>query len=225
MMKALKLKIYQEMACYKKPFALKVAETYPLPPYSTIKGFLHYILKAQNYIDMAISVQGDYEDKFVNLQTYYFFKGKEVTKAPLNVHYLHNVNLIIHIYANENILNNIYENVYSSKEFFSIGRREDIARIDEIKLVEFKQLDLFEEMSSFDLNYSAYIPKFYGYEGITGINYSLNYKYEIKNNLREWEKINVIYAEKESNSITNGKVYVDEEEDIIFFNKEIEGLS
>lgn len=35
-MKVLKLKLFQETACYKKPFAFKVAETYPLPPYSTI---------------------------------------------------------------------------------------------------------------------------------------------------------------------------------------------
>ena len=35
-MKILKLKLFQETACYKKPFAFKVAETYPLPPYSTV---------------------------------------------------------------------------------------------------------------------------------------------------------------------------------------------
>lgn len=35
-MKILRLKLFQESACYKKPFAFKVAETYPLPPYSTI---------------------------------------------------------------------------------------------------------------------------------------------------------------------------------------------
>ena len=45
-MKILKLKLYQETACYKKPFATKVAETYPLPPYSTIIGMFHKILQA-----------------------------------------------------------------------------------------------------------------------------------------------------------------------------------
>ena len=46
-MKILKLKLYQETACYKKPFATKVAETYPLPPYSTIIGMFHKILQAE----------------------------------------------------------------------------------------------------------------------------------------------------------------------------------
>jgi len=223
-MKALKLKLFQETACYKKPFALKVAETYPLPPYSTVKGFLHYVLKAKDYINMAISVQGDYEDKYVNLQTFYFYKGKEITKMPLNVHYLHNVELVIHAFAQEKILSNIVENIKNSGEIFSLGRREDIVRLDEVKIVNFHQLDLDEEDEVFVLKYSAYIPKFYNYEAITGINYDLNFKYNVKNGIREWEKIKVIYAEKGRNAISNGKVYVDEENDIILFNRRVEDV-
>jgi len=221
-MKALKLKLFQETACYKKPFAFKVAETYPLPPYSTVKGFLHYILKARDYIDMAVSVQGDYEDKYVNLQTFYFYKGKEITKMPLNVHYLHNVELLIHVFAQEKILNSIIENIRNSEEFFSLGRREDLVRLDEVKMIDFEQLDLDEESDIFILRYSAYIPKFYNYEAITGINYDLNFKYNVKNGVREWEKIKVIYAEKERNAVSNGKIYVDQENDIIFFNRRVE---
>jgi len=220
-MKALKLKLFQETACYKKPFALKVAETYPLPPYSTVKGFLHYVLEAEDFVDMAISVQGDYEDKFINLQTFYFYKQNEITKGPLNVHYLHNVELLIHVYAKEAILNKIIENMKNSKEFFSLGRREDLVRIDDIKMVEFRKVDLDEEDDIYGLKYSAYIPKFYNYEALTGINYNLNFKYNIKNEIREWEKVKVVYVEKDSNVITNGKIYLDNEGDIIFFNKKV----
>lgn len=46
-MKYLKMKLFQETACYKKPFAFKVAETYPLPPYSTVIGMFHKILVAK----------------------------------------------------------------------------------------------------------------------------------------------------------------------------------
>ena len=55
-MNIIKLKLFQETACYKKPFAFKVAETYPLPPYSTVIGMLHKVLQAQNgeYFDMNI---------------------------------------------------------------------------------------------------------------------------------------------------------------------------
>ena len=46
-MKALRIKAYQETACYKRPFANKVTETYPLPPYSTVKGMLHAVMAAK----------------------------------------------------------------------------------------------------------------------------------------------------------------------------------
>lgn len=223
-MKALKLKFFQETACYKKPFAFKVAETYPLPPYSTVKGFLHYILNADDFINMAISVQGDYEDKFINLQTFYFYKEKEITKCPLNVHYLHNVELLIHIFTKEEILDSIIKNIKNSNEFFSLGRREDIVRIDDIKKVEFKEIDLDEEDDIYILKHSAYIPKFYNYDALTGINYNLNFKYDMKNEIREWEKVKVIYVEKGSNAITNGKIYLDEAGDIIFLNKKVEEI-
>ena len=61
-MKILKLKLYQENVCYRKPFSFKVAETYPLPPYSTVIGMLHNILDAKNgeTYKFDISIQGTY---------------------------------------------------------------------------------------------------------------------------------------------------------------------
>lgn len=62
-MKILKLKLFQEDACYRKPFSFKISETYPLPPYSTIIGMLHNILDAKTgeVYRFNISIQGDYE--------------------------------------------------------------------------------------------------------------------------------------------------------------------
>ena len=74
-MKILKLKLFQETACYKKPFAFKVAETYPLPPYSTVIGMFHKILGADSgeYYPMNISIQGEYESIFSNYQNLRMF--------------------------------------------------------------------------------------------------------------------------------------------------------
>ena len=110
-MKILKLKLYQETACYKKPFATKVAETYPLPPYSTVIGMFHKILQAQPgaYFPMNISVQGNYEGIFSNYQNLRMYKGKDkVTSMPRNVHQLLNVNLIIHVQAEDETIDKIY---------------------------------------------------------------------------------------------------------------------
>ena len=113
-MAILKLKIFQETACYKKPLAFKVAETYPLPPYSTVIGMFHKILKAQpgEYFPMNISIQGSYEGIFSNYQNLMMYKGKDkVTSMPRNVHQLLDVNLIIHVQAEDEIIDRIYQNI------------------------------------------------------------------------------------------------------------------
>ena len=216
-MKILKLKLFQETACYKKPFAFKVAETYPLPPYSTIIGMFHKIIGAKpgEYFPMNISVQGNYESIFSNYQNLRMFKGKDqVTAMPRNVHQLLNVELLIHVEADDEIVDKIYNNIINGKETFTLGRNEDLVRIEEIKYVKNKFI------GEGDINkFSAYIPKdICERERLEGINYRLNTTYVIKDELRRWEKVDVKYIEKsEDNSIY--EIEKDEDGDFIFFYK------
>ena len=216
-MKILKLKLYQETACYKKPFATKVAETYPLPPYSTVIGMLHKILQANSgeYFPMNISIQGDYEGIFSNYQTLRAYKGKDkVTAMPRNVHQLLNVNLIIHVKANDEIVDKIYKNIVDGAETFTLGRNEDLVRIDEVKILGI--VNDVEEID--DIENNCYIPEWLALEG-NGINYRLNTTYRIKDGIRDWDKVNVKYIEKNTNpSIYKAKQ--DEDGDYIFFYNE-----
>ena len=211
------MKLFQETACYKKPFAFKVAETYPLPPYSTVIGMLHKILQAESgeYYDMNISIQGEYESIFSNYQNLYKYKGKEVTSMPMNVHQLLNVNLILHVKAEDDIIEKLYNNVVNGAESFTLGRNEDIVRVDEIKILK----DVKKVDRAF-VNVSAYIPTYIADEYVHGINYRLNSKYIVKNDLRVWEKIDVKYVEKNSSTEQVEDVYVDEDNDLIYFMKE-----
>ena len=191
-MKILKLKLYQETACYKKPFATKVAETYPLPPYSTVIGMFHKILQAQpgEYFPMNISIQGNYEGIFSNYQNLRMYKGKDkVTSMPRNVHQLLNVNLIIHVQAEDDVIDKIYENIINGTE------------IDEAKI---------------EIN--AYVPEWIDNE-IEGINYKLNTTYKIKNDIRQWNKVNVKYIEKYTNKGIE-EILQDEDGDNIYFYSE-----
>ena len=43
-MKAIKLKISQNLVSYKKAESVQIRETYPLPPYSTVIGMVHNAL-------------------------------------------------------------------------------------------------------------------------------------------------------------------------------------
>jgi len=212
-MKYLKLKLFQETACYKKPFAFKVAETYPLPPYSTIIGMLHKILGAKSgeYFPMNISVQGKYESIFSNYQNLRMFKGKDqVTSMPRNVHQLLDVELIIHIQAEDETIDKLYENITTGKETFTLGRNEDIVRVDKIKIISEPQISygMINE-------YNAYVPEYLS-ERVSGIQYRLNTTYKVVNNLRKWDKVNVKYIEIHTNQGLR-EVMKDEEGDYVFF--------
>lgn len=222
-MKILKLRLFQETACYKKPFAFKVAETYPLPPYSTVIGMLHKILEAKSgeYYPMNISIQGNYESIFSNYQNLRMFKGNnEVTAMPRNVHQLLNVNLVIHVKAENEIIDKLYYNIIQGKETFTLGRNEDLVKIDEIKIIKEPKLS---EYNLEDVRYNAYIQD--DEEDIKGINYRINTTYTIKNELRKWNKINVKYVEKHSN-IDLDEALRDEDGDYVFFySKEMPHLN
>ena len=212
-MKILKLKIYQETACYRKPFATKVAETYPLPPYSTVIGMFHKILQAQpgEYFPMNISIQGSYESIFSNYQNLRMYKGKDkVTAMPRNVHQLLNINLIIHVQAEDEIIDKIYQNIINGTETFTLGRNEDLVRIDDIKIIKNTQ-----EIEDADVEINAYIPEWIDNE-VEGINYRLNTTYQIVDNIRQWNKVNVKYVEKSTNKNIE-KALRDEDGDNIYF--------
>lgn len=216
-MKILKLKLFQETACYKKPFAFKVAETYPLPPYSTVIGMFHKILGADSgeYYPMNISIQGEYESIFSNYQNLRMFKGKDqVTAMPRNVHQLLNVHLLIHVKAEDDVIDKIYNNIINGVETFTLGRNEDLVRVEQIKYVN--------EVAKSECNinkYNAYVPMYYDDGFLEGINYRLNTTYTIVNDLRKWNKVDVKYIEKHTSNKLD-EVEVDEDGDYMFFYEE-----
>ena len=163
-MKVLRIKAFQETVCYKKPFANKVTETYPLPPYSTVKGMIHSILNTNHFIPFSLSIQGDYESQIIDYRKTYFVKKHEfampiilegvagdtpeystnvMTAMPLYTHMLYNVELVFHISAEENILSHIYDAFSSTDSFISLGRHEDLLRIDEVTWVSSRSRGMF----------------------------------------------------------------------------------
>lgn len=220
-MKALKIKLYQETVCYKKPYAFKVTETYPLPPYSTVIGMLHKVLGAGpgEYHKIDISVQGGYEGIFTAYNTTRFYKGDDITSMPLNVHMLYGVNLIIHVASDEKTLNDIYNGFKLCSSAFTLGRNEDLARIDEIKFVDISKVEFDEEddMEGEDLvlKNCMYVPDKYN-TSLKGISYKISKVYSVVNNLRQWEKVKVKYAEA-GELLGEGEYYKDDEDDIAFF--------
>lgn len=225
MKKAVRIIARQTLASYRKPSSFQIKETYPLPPYSTVIGMIHKACGFQEYIDMDISIQGDYFSKVNEFYTRYEFKpgfyekGRHsievtdsknsrstgLTAGPSNVELLFDVELIIHVIPkDEKLLQEIFEGMKKPKEYLSLGRHEDLIVIDKIDIVEIESKILDED---FLLRNDAYVPK----DSIDGESnatvYRLNKKYTInqKTGLRKWEE--VVYAKHFSK---NSPIYSDE---------------
>ena len=126
---------------------------------------------------------------------------------------LDDIELVLHISASEQILNDIYENIHNLK---SLGRSEDFVEVEEVKIVE-----LLKKKETIDSPYSAYLnyhdvidEKVYTGEmnqrGIAGTQYYFGKRYEIKEGKRLFsEKIRVIYSSYFGIDETSENVWID----------------
>ncbi len=233
-MKVLRLELYQQTACYKKPFAFKVAETYTLPPHSTVKGMLHAVLEATELIPMKISIQGNYDTLVTDYQTHYFFKSdkteefaltidglgierefQDITTMPIYTHMLYDVNLVIHVDAEPDILAALEQRILNNNVHLSLGRWEDLVRVDKCELVE-----LQEATESLILQRNAFIPQnMLKVSRLPYFPYQLNWTYRIVQGVRVWDKLQVGYVQAGAdNSISRkSKFLIDPYKDGVFF--------
>lgn len=227
-MKAVRVILYQDLVNYRHPMSFQLKESYPLPPYSTVIGMVHNLCRYKEYHPMKISIQGRYISKTNDLYTRYEFKsgakydparhqievggcgvGQGISTAEL----LSQVQLILHIRPeNEDELEQVFEAFQTPWEYPSLGRREDLAIIKEVKIVEITQRSNRDARKEGDLY--AYIPLTYVNEtqiegrktevGVKtrGTKYLLNKRYYLENYgkdkepkwVRCWEKVKVLYT-------------------------------
>lgn len=246
-MKAIRLKLYQSMVNYKKPTSFQLKETYPLPPYSTIIGMVHNLCQYEEYHKMDISVQGKYFSKVNDLYTRYEFKNGmrfDKTRHQIKVkdfgisrgigtsELLVDVELLIHIIPKDQTLVKEIEKAFLyPREYPSLGRREDLVTIEEVKVVDIKREELMEDIY-LDEDLVAYVPiqllkdevilLTEANNGIRsrGTRYKINKNYELieygKNKVfRQWNKVDVLYT---SNIIASEyeQVLLDEDGNIVF---------
>ena len=251
-MKAVKLKLYQNMVNYKVPTSFQLKESYPLPPYSTVIGMVHSLCDFKEYKPMKISISGNYFSKVNDLYTRYEFKNGnpfEIGRHQLNVNgyginrgvataeLLVDVNLTIHIIPedqSEEFLNTIFEAFKYPREYPSLGRREDIVLIKDVKIVDVEKKEMEEDLENGEEVF-AYIPLSFVYDEkvefgnptsgvrIYGTRYELTKNYELKNIgtkakpkfIREWEKEEVLYSSNIT-ALEEEIVPVDEDNEIVF---------
>jgi len=247
-MKAIRVKLHQELVNYKKPNSFQLKETYPLPPYSTVIGMVHTLCGFKEYKDMKISVIGKYNSKVNDLYTRYEFKSGMtyeserhqlkagtygISRGISTIELLVDVELLLHIIPTDQTLVEVIEKAFLFPiEYPSLGRREDIATINQVKVVEVISDRIMDTIDMLE-DYSAYIPikeiekirlkdKEEGVS-ISGTRYRLNKNYELFNigtknkpkYIRKLNKIDVVYGGNIS-VLRKKIVSMDEDQNILF---------
>ncbi len=220
MMEVLRVKIYQPKACYTTPLSVKGIETYPLPPYSTVRGMIYNAMgrKFRKGDEIDFSIQGKYSSIYRDYWSAVKYGSKGRDKKPIEVPTLNDVELIIHIKSN--ILDEIEEAIKKPNIYLSLGRADDLIRIEvnACQRVILNRRDLNDIFGKPIISsYSAYVPKGKAKElGLIGIFYRLNYFYEIQQDYRIFTKTKDVYYIEAPYIIENGEIFIDEYGDEVY---------
>ncbi|ADY55691.1 CRISPR-associated protein, Cas5t family [Syntrophobotulus glycolicus DSM 8271] len=245
-MKAVRVRLHQDMVNYKKPTSFQLKETYPLPPHSTVIGMVHSLCGYTEYQPMQVSVQGKYFSRVNDLYTRYEFKNAMkyeaarhqlqageygINQGVATAELLVDVELLLHIMPeDQEKVEEIHQALKNPKEYPSLGRREDLATFEEVKVVELSLTELEEPVDAPD-DYYAYIPlSLLEDESVQllhhnrvmgdrqpGTRYRLTKDYELVDygtkkapkRFRRWNKVDVIYGVP--TALIEGKVTLDED--------------
>ncbi|MCF8308392.1 MAG: type I-B CRISPR-associated protein Cas5b [Bacteroidales bacterium] len=209
-MRLIRIKGYQPFACYRKPFSYGYWDTFPLPPFSTILGWVHWVIgesEKKQKLPMNIAVTGKFDTITYDLQTLKKFdrirKNKEqiiieefskaLSNSPTYVANITNIFLRIYIHMEDEYMDRFINNVYYVN-YPSLGRYEDLLRIDEIKYIE-PEIEHIQE-NGFSIEYGIYLkPETAQLSGIKGSNFNIPFYHQLVNDLRFFEKEKVVYVD------------------------------
>lgn len=134
---------------------------------------------------------------------------------------LDNIQLILHVHAEDEVLNDIYDHIYDLK---SLGRSEDFVEVEDVELIELLECEeRVDSPFSAYLNYDdvknekIYTGKKRGREKF-GTKYYLGKKYEIQKGKRIFvERVPVVYTSKYGIDETSENIWVDDQKYIVNF--------
>ena len=214
-MRGVKLVGHMDMAQFKVPHWTGALErTYPLPSYSTVIGMVHSLCGWKEYHPMMASVCGrgiPNRDDFVmrwkggmysSTETQEFVERFPVRvrdaegfrgyiRQPAVMDFIADLDLRLHIVPlNQSEVEEIVAALKYPKRFPSLGRHEDLIRIDEIREVEISGSE-----SEAILDMPAYIP---WHSGMKGTVYRIHKTYTIdQKRRRRFEDVSVVVADPE----------------------------
>ena len=190
----LRLEIYQETAHFRIPTIGNPYLSYPLPPPSTVYGFLRAITGYEkiNPVNTKISIQGKFNALSFEKERLLLEKKKDIKPNIVSIQKLHQCFWIIHVDSPHE--EKIVYGVQNSSRILRLGRKEDliidISLNTDLETVEFKR-----ETCSYRDIFKIYVP----WEQDKEINGSLfrialDSKLNEKNEISGYEFVNLIYT-------------------------------
>lgn len=215
-MKAVKLNAYMETARF--PVSLSCSpEILPLPPFSTVSGMVHSACGWHEYHNMNFFISGKgYINKELKMQWQGGAKFKTITEeikkrwsviveaendnnyigwvqSPKILYYLANLQLEIYIQTADDVnLEAVYTSLKFPRKFLSLGRYEDLLRVDNIEIIELQQKNEIGTLKN-----AAYVPESFVSDDLCSISYNINKKYDYtEKGFREFNKVRCRYIDK-----------------------------
>lgn len=225
-MKSLLIKIYQPTAHYRMPFTYQRRHTYPIPPYSTVIGFMCNLLgidhQGKEQYDKLkkckLSISGKFEQKlteyiwFRNLskKSHEKYFGSTETRekngeinhiggqSPMRIDVLENMHLNIHLAGDEDFLRELETNLYNP-----VNRLETVHLGRAEDWLVFESIQLVElEKSERDKNYNHFfwIPQHIGADETIAFDFDkadgLFYNLPVFATIKDYDKTHNRHAER-----------------------------
>jgi len=123
----IRLEIYQETAHFRIPTIGNPYLTYPLPPPSTVYGFLRFITDYEsiNPENTRLSIQGNFEGISIEKEQLLLETKKEIKTNIIPIQKLHQCRWVIHI-KSPLFEEKIIEALGNSSKILRLGRKEDM---------------------------------------------------------------------------------------------------
>ncbi len=233
-MRAVRIKLYQNMVNYRRELSFGYVQTYPLPTPSMIKGMAHALLNLDKYHNLKISVQGSYASVVTNMQKVYKFdrdrasrpnnpydvvvgnSNKTAMHGVMFVDEIVDMKLILHISFDEGYLNEQLLEAVRQKTVI-LGRNEDIARVD---FEDTSLVNVLPSANEYRLPYNMYLkPEICRSEQLEGTYYRLPFYYEPVssfNDKRIFKYADAVYIAK-GNKIQYSNITVDNDGNLVSF--------
>lgn len=233
-MKAVRIKLYQNMVNYRRELSYGYVQTYPLPTPSMVKGMAHAILNLDSYHSLKISIQGSYASVVTNMQKVYKFdrdrasrpnnpydlvvgnSKKTATHGVMFVDEIVDIELLLHVSFDEEYLSEQLLEAVRQKTVI-LGRNEDIARVD---FEGTSLVDILPSDNGYRLPYNMYLnPEICRNEQLEGTYYRLPFYYEPVssfNDKRIFKYTDAVYIAK-GNKLEDSEVLVDSDGNLVSF--------